>query len=163
MVREWERAADPARAAGIRVVHPRVGPVLHPGGGMLAKLVPIFSLGGGGRIGSGTQWISWVALTDALAALEFAIGEPALAGAVNVTAPNPETNATFTAALATALHRPSLMTVPDFAVRLLYGEMGEETVLSGQRVLPRRLLDAGFRFSFPTLPKPSRTNWPERT
>lgn len=142
----WESSADAARGAGIRVVHPRLGIVLSPGGGALAKLLPIFSLGIGGKIGSGRQWMSWISLTDTLRALEFALTTPTLEGAVNVTAPNPVTNAEFTAVLGRVLRRPTFAPVPEFAIELLYGDMGRATVIEGQRVVPRKLLDAGFRF-----------------
>jgi len=151
VVRQWEETASPASDAGIRVVHPRLAPVLHPGGGMLAKLLPVFNVGGGGKIGKGTQWLSWIGRHDMVRALEFLMADETLSGAVNVTAPNPVTNATFSETLAHVLHRPALTTVPEFAVKLMFGEMGEETLLSGQRVIPRRLLDAGFRFDYPEL------------
>lgn len=144
--RAWESSADPARAAGIRVVHPRVGIVLSPAGGALAKMLPIFSLGVGGKIGRGRQWMSWVSLTDTMRALEFVLATPALDGAVNVTAPHPVTNAEFTDVLGKALRRPTFAPVPEFAIELLYGEMGRATVIEGQRVAPKKLLDAGFRF-----------------
>lgn len=144
--RAWESSADPARAAGIRVLHPRVGIVLSPDGGALAKMLPIFSLGAGGKIGRGRQWMSWISLTDTLRALEFALATPALEGPVNVSAPNPVTNAEFTDVLGRALRRPTFAPVPEFAIELLYGEMGRATVIEGQRVVPRKLLDAGFRF-----------------
>lgn len=144
--RAWESSCDPARAAGIRVVHPRVGIVLSPAGGALAKMLPIFSLGAGGKIGRGRQWMSWISLTDTLRALEFALSTPSLDGAVNLTAPNPVTNAEFTEVLGRALHRPTFAPVPEFAIELLYGEMGRATVIEGQRVVPKKLLDAGFRF-----------------
>lgn len=146
LARAWESSADAARGAGIRVVHPRVGIVLNPRGGALAKLLPIFSLGIGGKIGRGRQWMSWISLTDTLRALEFALTTPGLEGAVNVTAPNPVTNAEFTAVLGRVLRRPTFAPVPEFAIELLYGDMGRATVIEGQRVVPRKLLDAGFRF-----------------
>ena len=151
VVRQWEETASPASDAGIRVVHPRLAPVLHPDGGMLAKLVPVFNVGGGGKIGKGTQWLSWIGRHDMVRALEFLMANETLSGAVNVTAPNPVTNATFSETLGHVLHRPTLTTVPEFAVKLMFGEMGEETLLSGQRVIPGRLLDAGFRFDYPEL------------
>ena len=151
VVQQWEKAAVPAHDAGVRLVHPRMGLVMHPDGGVLAKLVPVFNLGGGGRIAKGTQWMSWIGLHDLLRALVFLIETPALSGAVNVTAPNPVTNADFSHTLGDVLHRPAIATVPEFAVKLMFGEMGEETLLAGQRVLPRRLVDAGFAFDFPEL------------
>jgi uncharacterized protein (TIGR01777 family) len=149
--RAWESSADPARAAGIRVVHPRSGVVLHPDGGMLARLVPVFSLGAGGKVGSGRQWLSWISLEDWLRAIEFLLSTDALAGPVNVTSPAPVTNADFTRALARVLRRPAIATVPELAVKVAFGEMGVEMLLGGQRVLPRRLQEAGFRFEHPTL------------
>jgi len=151
VVRQWEQAATPARDAGIRVVHPRMGLVMHPDGGALAKLLPIFNVGGGGKIGKGTQWMSWVGRHDAMRALAFLMTNGAMSGPVNVTAPNPATNAQFSHTLGQVLHRPALATVPEFAVKLMFGEMGEETVLAGQRVIPQRLLNAGFRFEYPEL------------
>jgi len=152
VVQQWEQAAVPARDAGVRLVYPRLGLVMHPDGGVLAKLLPVFNLGGGGKVGKGTQWMSWIALHDLVRALRFLIETESLSGAVNVTAPNPATNQQFSHTLGDVLHRPSLATVPEFAVKLMFGEMGEETLLSGQRVAPKRLLEAGFKFDFPDLP-----------
>ncbi len=146
----WEASADAARAAGIRVVHPRLGVVLNPEGGALGKMLPIFSLGLGGKIGSGRQWMSWIARTDVLRALEYLLTAP-LDGAVNLTAPAPVTNAEFTDVLGKVLHRPTIAPVPEFAIKLLYGEMGEATVIEGQRVLPAKLERAGFSFEYPSL------------
>ncbi|MBK8247780.1 MAG: TIGR01777 family protein [Gemmatimonadetes bacterium] len=152
----WESAADPARAAGIRVVHPRLGIVLHQDGGALAKMLPPFRLGLGGRLGAGTQYMSWISRADAVAALQFALTSDSVQGPVNVTAPAPVTNATFTQELGRALHRPAVAVVPEFAIRLMFGEMGEQTVLAGQRVHPQVLLDRGFRFRHPDLPSALR-------
>ena len=151
VVRQWERAAAPARDAGVRVVHPRMGLVLHPDGGVLAKLIPVFNVGGGGKIGNGGQWMSWIGMHDAMRALELLMVEDGMHGIVNVCGPNPVTNAQFSHTLGDVLHRPALATVPEFAIKLMFGEMGEETLLSGQRVSPRCLLDAGFEFEFPDL------------
>jgi hypothetical protein len=150
VVRQWEEATKAASAVGICVTCARCGVILHPSASILERLIPIFKLGGGGKIGSGRQWISWIALTDALRVFRFLLGE-SLGGPVNVTSPEPATNAQFVEALARVLHRPAMMTVPAMAVQLLYGEMGEETVLRGQRVLPRRLLEAGFVFQHPAV------------
>lgn len=147
----WEAAADPARGAGIRVVHPRMGMVLHRSGGALAKLVPIFSLGLGGIIGSGTQWLPWVARRDVVRALQFFIENANVSGPVNLTGPEAVRNETFTRVLGAVVHRPAIIPVPGFAVRLMFGQMGVETVLGGQRVLPGKLLAAGFTFALPTL------------
>ena len=154
--RAWESSADAARAAGIRVVHPRLGIVLNREGGALGKMLPIFSLGVGGKVGSGNQFMSWISRTDALAALEFLLVTPSLQGAVNLTGPTPVTNAVFASALAHAINRPAIVPVPEFAIRLLYGEMGEATVIEGQRVFPGKLLGEGFRFAHPTLPEALR-------
>lgn len=151
LVRAWEAAADPAREAGIRVVHPRTAPVLHPAGGMLQKLVPYVRLGGGAIIGSGRQWVSWISRTDAIRALSWISLHDSLCGPLIVSSPTPVRNAEFMRSLASALHRPTLARVPEFAVRLAFGEMGEETVLSGQKAIPRQLLESGFQFEYPAL------------
>ncbi len=148
---EWEASAEPARQAGIRVVHPRLGLVLHPSGGVLARMLPAFRLLAGGKLGSGAQFMSWVALDDALAALQFALARSELTGAINVTAPEPVSNEEFTRALASALGRPALFTVPSFALRALFGEMAEVALLSGACAKPARLSAHGFVFQHPTL------------
>jgi uncharacterized protein (TIGR01777 family) len=155
VVRAWEGAADPARAAGIRVTHPRLGVVLSPRGGMLQRVLPFFRLGLGGPLGRGRQYMSWIALEDAVRALRFLLdppGEaPGLAGAVNATSPEPVTNEEFTRTLGLVLHRPTLVPVPAAALRVVYGEMARGTVLVSQRALPRRLREAGFEFHLPRL------------
>jgi uncharacterized protein (TIGR01777 family) len=145
-VKAWEAAADAARAAGIRVVHPRFGVVLSPAGGALKKMLPVFRAGLGGRLGDGQQWISWVSLRDTVAAIEFLIQHEGLAGAVNVVSPQPVRNADFTRALARALHRPAIFAVPRFALRAAFGEMAEATILASTRVLPEILLAEDLRF-----------------
>ena len=152
LVRAWEAAADPARDAGIRVVTMRTGLVLSPRGGMLARLLLPFRLGLGARLGPGTQVMSWIALPDYLAVVTFLLAHPELTGPVNVTAPNPATNAEFTAALAAALHRPALLTLPTPVLKAALGEVSSD-LLSSARVLPRKLLAAGFRFGHPELPQ----------
>lgn len=147
----WEGAADPARGAGIRVVHPRLGVVLDRAGGALAKLLPIFSLGAGGPIGSGQQWMPWIGRRDVLRALRFFIETPNVSGPVHLVGPEAVRNEEFTRVLAEVVHRPAIIPVPAFAIRLMFGEMGVETVLGGQRVLPGKLLAAGFTFALPTL------------
>jgi hypothetical protein len=151
VVRAWESAADPARAVGIRVVHPRGGLVLHPSGGILERLLPIFRLAAGGTIGSGEQWMSWISRTDVVRALAWVALHDSLEGPVIVATPNPVRNAEFTAALARAVRRPAIAQVPAFAVRFMFGEMGEETLLAGQRVVPRLLEESGFEFEYPLL------------
>jgi uncharacterized protein (TIGR01777 family) len=151
VAREWEAAAEPAAAAGIRVVHPRFGMVLSADGGALGKMLPPFRLGLGGRLGSGGQWMSWVSLEDAVGAIRFAIDRADARGPINVVSPNPATNAQFTAAMGRALGRPTLLPVPAAALRLLLGQMGMEMLLAGQRVHPSRLLALGYRFRHPEL------------
>ena len=151
VVREWEAAAQPARQAGIRVVHMRTGIVLTRQGGVLARMLPLFRLGLGSRLGSGRQVTSWIALADYLGAVQFLLARADLAGPVNLTAPHPVSNAEFTAALAAALNRPALLTVPAPALRLALGGVTSD-LLSSARVLPRRLAEAGYRFRFPDLP-----------
>jgi uncharacterized protein len=147
----WENATQPAIDAGIRVVHLRFGVVLSPEGGALAQMLPVFRAGLGGRLGSGRQWISWVALPDATRAIMFALETPSLSGPVNVVAPNPVTNLDFTRVLGGVLHRPTLMPVPAFALSLAFGEMAEATILESERVMPERLTAAGFHFEYPDL------------
>ncbi len=147
----WESAARPAAMAGIRVVHPRFGIVLGPRGGALQKMLPAFKLGLGGKLGSGKQYMSWVGLDDAVRALAHAIQHSELSGPVNITAPEPVTNAEFTRTLAEKVGRPAVFTVPGFAARLAFGEMADAALLGGQRVLPERLLSSGFEFAQPQL------------
>ena len=151
IARAWEGATVPAQDAGVRVVLARTGLVLHPGGGALAKMLPPFRAGLGGPVGDGKQYMSWISRTDAVRALRFAIDTVSLAGPVNVVGPEPVTNADFSHALGRALHRPSVVPVPAFALRLAFGEMAEATVLASQRIRPRRLLEAGFTFAHTTL------------
>jgi uncharacterized protein len=151
MCREWEAAAMPAAQAGVRVVHMRFGVVLAPGAGALAMMLPIFRLGLGGRLGSGKQWMSWISLSDLGSAVLFLLESPSLHGAVNLTAPHPVTNSVFTRTLARLLHRPAVLPAPAFALRLALGPMADEALLSSTRVLPRKLLDAGFRFAQPSI------------
>ena len=150
VVVDWEAAAEPARAAGIRVVHPRTGLVLTAKGGALQRLLPIFRLGAGGRIGSGRQYWSWITLEDELRALLFLLETPTMTGPVNLTGPAPATNAEVTASLARAVHRPALVPVPKLALRVALGEFSRD-IVGSQRVLPRKLLDAGFTFDQPDL------------
>ncbi len=148
LCREWEAAGEGAEAAGIRVVHLRFGVVLGSGGA-LAQMLPIFRLGLGGRLGSGRQWMSWVSVADVVAAVQFLLHTPELAGPVNVTAPGPVPNADFTRALGSVLHRPAITPAPAPMLRLVFGEMAQEALLASQRALPSKLLHAGFRFAHP--------------
>jgi uncharacterized protein (TIGR01777 family) len=147
--RAWEAAAAPAREAGIRVVTFRQGVVLAREDGALGRMLLPFKLGLGGRIGSGRQWLTWVALDDLTSAYAFAL-HTEISGPVNLCAPNPVTNAQFADALGRALRRPTFIPTPAFAVRALFGEMAD-VILRGRRGLPARLLDAGFEFSLPTV------------
>ena len=144
--RAWEAAAEPARAAGLRVVSFRQGMVLTRDGGALRQMLLPFKLGVGGRVASGRQWWSWVSLDDLVAAYLFVL-EGELAGPVNLASPSPATSAAFAKALGRALHRPAVLPVPAFAIKVLFGERGEAVVLEGQRTLPARLLDAEFEFA----------------
>src|SRR5437588_10157153 len=149
---EWEAATEPARRAGIRVVNLRTAIVLARSGGALAMMLPIFKLGLGGKIGSGKQWMSWIAIEDEVAAILFCLDHEQISGPVNLVAPNPVSNAEFAQMLARTLHRPAFFSVPEFAVRLLLGrEMAGETVLASQRVKPEKLQRAGFEFNFASL------------
>ena len=148
--RAWEAAAEPARQAGVRVVSFRQGIVLTSRGGALERMLTPFRLGLGGRLGSGRQWWSWVALEDSVAGFRFAL-ESELSGAVNLSSPNPATNAQFVKAFGRALHRPAVIPAPAFAVKAAFGEMGESALLEGQRVLPAKLLAAGFELRYPDL------------
>ncbi len=147
----WEAATAPARQRGIRVVHLRLGIVLARQGGALAKMLPAFRLGLGGRLGSGQRSWSWVAIEDVLGAVELALSGEGLSGAVNTVAPEAVTNASFTAALSRVLRQPAILPVPAVLVRTAFGEMGREALLASCRVRPARLLEAGFRFRFPGL------------
>lgn len=146
----WEREAHVAEQFGVRVVTPRIGVVLGRGGGALAQMLLPFRLGVGGRLGTGAQWMSWIALDDLVSLIEFAIEDAALSGPVNAVAPNPVTNAAFTRELAAALHRPAILPVPAFALKILFGEMSQ-VLLGGQRVIPRAALRSGFQFRFADL------------
>jgi uncharacterized protein (TIGR01777 family) len=150
LVRDWEAAAQPARQAGVRVANLRSGIVLSRRGGMLGPLRPAFRLGLGARIGDGTQYISWISVTDHVAAVRYLLDHAEIDGPVNLTAPAPVTNAEFTADLARALRRPALLRVPAPLVRAGLGELSGE-LLGSHRVLPRRLLAAGFAFRHPDL------------
>jgi len=147
---EWEAAADTARAAGVRVVHPRLGVVLDPAGGALPAAARPFRLFAGGRVGSGRQYVSWVHRDDLTELLLFALDTAALTGPVNATAPRPATNAEFGRALAAALHRPYWLPAPAVAVRATLGAAAG-VVTTGQRVVPAKAVAAGFRFRFPAI------------
>lgn len=148
---EWETQAEAAAAWGVRTVRLRFGVILSPKGGALGKMLPVFRLGLGGRLGSGRQWMSWVSLTDAVGAIGHALVDPACAGPVNVVAPGSVTNAEFTVRLGTALRRPAVLPVPAAALRVLFGRMADETLLGSTRVVPRVLEQGGYVFQHPAL------------
>lgn len=150
--RAWEEATSPAEGRGVRVVRLRIGVVLSPKGGALAKMLPPFRLGLGGRLGSGRQYMSWVSLDDLVGVIRAALQNEALRGPVNAVSPQPVTNTAFTAALAAALHRPAIFPMPAAAARLLFGEMADALLLASARVEPARLTAAGHVFRHPTLP-----------
>ena len=147
----WEKAADPARDAGIRVVHPRIGIVLTPRGGALKKMLPAFRFGGGGRVGSGRQGMSWIGLDDLLGMLLQSIVDEGMEGGFNACAPHPVTQMEFARTLARVLHRPALVPLPAFLARAVFGRMAEPLLLEGVRAMPSTLLELGFRFETPTL------------
>ena len=149
--RAWEAATEPAVQRGIRVVTVRLGIVLSPAGGALAKMLLPFKMGVGGRIGSGQQYMSWIALDDVVGAMHHAIVTDALHGPVNVVAPNPVTNAVFTKTLGRVLGRPTVLPLPAFAARVAFGEMADALLLASTRVEPARLTDTNYAFRYPEL------------
>jgi len=151
VARDWEAATAGAAAAGIRVHNLRFGVVLTPTGGGLGKMLPAFRVGLGGPVGSGNQYFSWIALDDAIKAILHVLATPNLAGPVNVTSPTPVTNREFAKTLGKVLGRPAVLTVPTFALRIAFGTEGAAMLQSGQRAVPIRLLESGFRFCYDTL------------
>lgn len=149
--RQWEAAAAPAAEAGIRTVQLRLGVVLTPHGGALPQLLSVFRIGLAGRLGSGRQYMSWITLADAVRAIEFALVREDLSGPVNAVAPQPITNAEFTKTLAGVLGRPAILSVPAFALRMMFGQRADELFLASARVVPQRLAAAGFEFKHPQL------------
>lgn len=151
VVKDWELATNPAAAAGIRTVNMRFGVVLSPNGGALKQMLPPFQMGAGGNLGNGQQYFSWVSLSDAVAAIYFAIENASLHGPVNAVSPSPVTNAEFTKALGKVLGRPTLFPVPAMAARMIFGEMADEMLLGGARIFPLKLQQAGFSFQYKTV------------
>jgi uncharacterized protein (TIGR01777 family) len=149
--KDWEAATRPAADAGIRVVQLRIGVVLTPAGGPLAKMLTPFRLGIAGKVGSGRQYMSWIALDDLIEVISFVATGSNLQGPVNATAPNPVTNYEFTKALGRELHRPTVFPMPAFAARLIFGEMADGLLLASTRVIPARLQESGFHFRFPDI------------
>lgn len=144
--RKWEEAAKPAEASGVRTVFLRTGIILSVKGGALKKMLPPFKLGGGGILGSGKQYVSWISITDMVEIIQFFINNTTLSGAFNLVAPNPVSNYEFTKTLGNLLHRPTIMPLPAFTARLLFGEMADALLLSSCNVQPNRLLEAGYIF-----------------
>ena len=149
--RDWEASTQPAANKGIRVVNLRFGVILSTKGGALAKMLPPFLMGAGGNLGSGRQVMSWVSLDDVLGSIYHCLVNETIHGPVNVTSPNPATNAEFTKALGRVLHRPTVARVPSFGARLLFGEMADALLLSGARVLPAKLMETNYKFRHPDL------------
>jgi uncharacterized protein len=146
----WEREAREAEKLGTRVVCLRIGTVLGPGGGALQKMLLPFRLGLGGRLGPGTQWMSWIHLEDLCGLIQFALPESTLRGVLNAVSPHPVTNADFTRAFARAIHRPAVFPVPAVALKLIFGQMSE-VLLGSQRAIPEAAVNAGFEFRYPEI------------
>lgn len=146
---DWETEA--AKVDCGRKVTIRIGLVLGPNGGALEKMLPVFKLGGGGKLGHGDQWMSWIALDDLVTMFVTAIENPKWQGIYNGTAPEPVRNSEFTTTLGKVLHRPTVFAVPSFALRLTFGEMADETLLASQKILPKRVRETGFHFQYPDL------------
>ena len=147
----WEDAAKPAERAGVRVVLLRTGLALSPAGGALRQMLLPFNMGLGGRLGSGKQYMSWIDLDDLIGLIHHVLFSDTLSGPVNATAPSPVTNSTFSAALGRVLGRPTLVPVPSLAVKAVFGQLGTEALLSGQRVVPRKAIDSGFHFFYESI------------
>jgi uncharacterized protein (TIGR01777 family) len=159
--RDWEDAIAPVAEAGIRVVNARTGVVLSTKAGALSKMLPIFQLGGGGNIGDGKQYMSWISLDDEIKAIEFVLTNANVSGPVNLVAPNPVTNAEFTSALGEVLHRPAFIPLPGFAAKIILGQMADELLLSSQKCRPTKLESAGYKFDYPDLKKALATTLQE--
>ncbi len=151
VARGWEDATEPLGKAGTRLVHLRFGVLLSPAGGALAKMLPPMLAGAGGRLGSGKQWMSWLALDDAIYLVHRALLDARYHGALNAVTPSPATNGEFTDTLADVVRRPTLLPVPEIALKLLFGEMASGTILASQRLVPARLRELGFEWKYPTL------------
>lgn len=150
--REWEAAGQPAQQAGIRTVHLRLGMVLAAHGGALARMLPAFKMGLGGKLGNGRQWISWISLMDVIRIIDFALHTESLDGPINAVSPEPVQNHAFTHTLGHTLHRPTILPIPAPLLRLVFGEFAKETLLASTRAIPEKLLNCGFSFEHPNLP-----------
>ena len=162
LCRQWEGATQAALMRGIRVVIPRVGLVLSAKGGALELMLPVFRLGIGGKIGTGRQYMSWIALEDLVGVINHLIQNKSIHGPVNAVSPNPATNREFTQSLARALSKPSVFALPAFAARIAFGKMANELLLASARVSPARLVESGFEFRFPELDGALRHMLPKR-
>lgn len=151
VAKEWEGEARRAEDAGIRTVLLRTGIVLSKDGGALGTMLTPFKMGMGGVVGSGKQWMSWISLDDHIAVINYVIENENIRGAVNAVSPDPVTNEEFTKTLGEVLSRPTFIPLPEFAVSMLMGEMGDALLLTSTKVMPKRLLDAGFEFKLPDL------------
>ena len=151
VAKDWEVESRRAEDAGTRTVLLRTGIVLSKDGGALSTMLLPFKLGVGGVVGSGKQWMSWISLDDEVAIINYAIENENIRGAVNAVSPNPVTNQEFTKTLGEVLYRPTFLPLPEFAVSMIFGEMGDALLLASTKVLPKRLIDAGFKFQFPDL------------
>jgi len=151
LCQQWETEAKVIEDLGIRTCYLRTGIVLGKNGGALAKMLPPFKMALGGPIGSGKQWMSWIHMDDIVGMMRFAIENESIKGAINGTAPNPVTNKQFSKILGKVLKRPAIFPMPAFVVKLLFGQMGEELLLAGQRVVPDKLTQAGYEFIYPQL------------
>ncbi|MDZ4833943.1 MAG: TIGR01777 family oxidoreductase [Candidatus Melainabacteria bacterium] len=151
LCKEWEEATAPARQSGIRVVNARIGVSLSPKGGALSKMLLPFQMGAGGNVGDGRQYMSWISIDDVAQAIVFCVENDSVSGPVNLTAPEPVPNSTFTKALGAVLSRPTIMPMPAFMARTLLGEMADELLLSSAQVMPKKLLAAGFVFEYPEI------------
>ncbi len=149
--KEWEAEAKKAEEFGARVVSARIGLILSKEGGALAKMITPFSYGVGGVVGSGKQYMSWIVIEDLVKLLIFLINNDSIEGAVNATSPDPVTNEEFTTTLGSVISRPTIIPVPEFGIKLIFGEMGEKLLLEGARVVPQKLEEAGFEFEFPDI------------
>lgn len=149
--KDWEATTRPAMEAGIRVANLRIGLVISKQGGILGRMLLPFKCGLGATIGSGTQYMSWIEIDDVIRAIDHVLVNESISGPINLVSPNPVTNQEFARTLGRVLHRPAILRIPAFAVRILYGEMGNEVLLSSTRAFPRRLISSGFEFRFPLL------------
>lgn len=149
--REWEAATRPAQEAGIRVAHMRIAPVLSKHGGMLKRMLPVFKLGLGTSLGSGKQYMSWITIDDTVRAIDHLLGNDSLIGPVNLCSPNPVTNHDFTKILGQVLHRPAIFNMPQLVLKIMFGEIADQELVSSTRAVPEKLTNTGFKFNYPEL------------